>query len=181
MARDHARLLTAVWDDPEWCALDVSAQHAYWLMLSNKNLSWCGVLDYVPGRFRKKAKGLTGPKLNSSVDALVRNGFVVLDEDTSELLLRSFVRHDKVMERRNMGKAVAYAWDSIVSFHIRDVVLQELGRYFQQRPDLAGWAGFEQFQPDAHGRVQAIASAIASGIPSPEPLPEPPAEPSGMW
>lgn len=186
----------AIWDDPDWCRLDVAAQHAYWLLMSSKGLSYCGVLDYVPGRFRGKAKGLTAPKLKAAVATLQRNRFVVLDEDTSEALVRTYVRHDKVMERRNMGKAVAYAYGQVVSPDLQVCVRIELARLHHEHPELAGWAGFEQIEPDAYKAVlalseagieamqsamqSAIASPIASAMPSAMASPIASAVPSGM-
>ena len=48
MARDHARIQTAIWNDPDWRKLDQGAQHLYWMLASSPDLSYCGRLDYIP-------------------------------------------------------------------------------------------------------------------------------------
>jgi hypothetical protein len=58
MARDHARTYVAVWKDPDWRKLTQAAQHTYWMLTSNPAISYCGVLDFVPGRFIELASDL---------------------------------------------------------------------------------------------------------------------------
>ena len=163
MAREHARFFLSAWDDGDWTALDVPAQHAYWTLLTSRHLSWCGVLDYVPGRLKGLARGLTPAKLNAAVRTLEASRFVIVDDETSELLVRSYVRHDNVMVRKNMGMAVAYAWGDIASHPLRAAVLHELARLYDRSPTLPGWHGFERVEPDAHKEVLLLQSAIAMG------------------
>jgi len=163
MARDHARLYLSVWNDPDWRNLTVAAQHAYALLVSHQRLSYCGVLDYFPSRISTLASDLTERKVRAAVSALEVARFVITDESTDELLVRSYVRHDGVMDRLNMGKATAVAVEQVCSAQIRDAVLNELGRLMSEKPTLAGWTGFKEKSPIAFD----IACAMASTIPFP--------------
>lgn len=163
MARDHARLKTSRNNDADWRALTMEAQWVYDSVLTQQKLSYCGVLDYFPGRLADLASGVTEARVRTAVKRLEKARFVVVDEGTAELLIRSFVRHDGVMDRANMGKAMTRALLTITSRKVRDAVLMELARLMETAPKLAGWAGFEELAPAEY----AMASAMASTIPFP--------------
>lgn len=158
MGRDHARMQTAMWDKGEWRKLAWSAQHTYWMLTSHKDLSYCGVIDYLPGRWVDLAGDLTEAKITAAVRRLERGKFVVVDRKTHELLIRSFIRHDKILARRNMGHACARALGLVHSDAIRDAVLQELARLWIEDKSRDGWAGFKDYDPIAFDMACAIAS-----------------------
>lgn len=160
MARDHARVKVSIWDDPDFVRLKVSEQHLYFVLMSNRGLSRCGVLDYIPHRFDGLASDLTAAKFVRSMAGLEGARFVVIDERTQELVLRSYVRHDGVLDRLNMGKAVGTAFESVVSRRIQKVIGAELRRYLADSPTLPGWKGLAETSPTAH----AMASAMESGM-----------------
>lgn len=160
MPRDHARVKTSIWDDPDFLRLKVAEQHVYLAMMSNKALSYCGVLDYIPSRFDHLAADLTPAKFTKAVNGLRENRFVVIDERTQELLLRSYVRHDGVLDRVNMGKAVGSAVEAVVSRRIRDAIGRELRRLLKDRPDLPGWIGLSTTSPMAHAMASGMESSM---------------------
>jgi hypothetical protein len=161
MARTHGRLKVSIWDDPDFIALKRDEQHAYFLLMSNKGLSRCGVIDYIPSRFEGLSADLSEPKFKASVVGLRRAKFVVIDDRTQELLLRSHVRHDGVFDRVNMGKAVGTAYEAVVSRRIRDAIGDELARLMKEAIELPGWAGLAITSPEAHAMASGIESRIA--------------------
>jgi hypothetical protein len=161
MARTHARLWTTVWHDPAFLALDVPAQHTYMTLISQPGLSYAGVLTWLPSRYATLARGNTGTRVQGAVKTLERARFVVVDTKTAELLIRSYVRHDGVLDRPNMGKAVGTAINTIVSPKIRDGVTRELARYMGERPDLPGWIGLKETCPMAYEIASSMESDIA--------------------
>lgn len=161
MSRTHGRLKVAIWDDPDFVSLKRDEQHAYMLIMSNKGLSRCGVVNFVPARFEHLAADLTAAKFKAAVTGLQRARFVVIDERTQELLLRSHVRHDGVFDRANMGKAVGTAYEAVVSRRIRKAIGDELARLMQQSPDLPGWTGLAITSPEAHAMATGIEKRIA--------------------
>lgn len=158
MARDHARIKIHIWDDPDFLALKASEQHAYFTMMSNKGLSRCGVLDNLPSRFVRLASDMTKPRWRTAVDGLAAARFVVIDEATEELLLRSYVRHDGVLDRVNMGKATGTAFEAVVSDALRRSIGDELARLMRHAPDLPGWKGLAETSPNAYRMASAIES-----------------------
>lgn len=149
MARDHARFRLDAWDDPDFNDLTVAEQHAYWMLLSSRGLSRCGVLTFIPGRFQGFSKDLNEAKLTKAVNGLVRARFCVYDKRTLELLVRSYVRHDGVLDRTNMGKAVGTAYEAVASPAIREVIGAELARHYEDQPRLLGWKGLAETSPTA--------------------------------
>lgn len=160
MARDHARILTAIWRDEDFRALPIDAQHTYLTAVSHPGLSYAGVLDYRPGRLAALSLDSTAKKITAAVMKLERKRFVVLDGDTEELLVRTYVRHDGVLNRENMGKALASAVGRVTSLRLRGVLFEELGRIYAEKPKLAGWRGLAADDPEAFERVCALSSTI---------------------
>lgn len=160
MARDHARMKTSRGNDADWRALSMDAQWLYDTLMTEPRLSYCGVLDYFPGRLAERATDATEAKVRAAVKRLEKARFVVVDHGTSELLVRSFVRHDGVLDRPNMGKAMARALMLVTSRKVRDSILMELARLIEEQPKLSGWTGFAEIAPDEYAMAQAMSSTI---------------------
>lgn len=157
MARDHARIQTAIHKDGDWRKLDQGAQHIYWTLTSHPDVSYCGHIDYLPTRWVQLAAGLTEAKIKASVRTLERHRYVVVDRKTHELLIRSFIRHDKILARRNMGHACGRALGQVHSEPIREAVLHELARLWLEDKGRDGWIGFKDYDPVAFDMACAMA------------------------
>jgi hypothetical protein len=160
MAR-HTRVYASIWDDPDFLALKTVEQHAYFLLMSNKGLSRCGVITYIPSRFEHLATDMSAKRFAAAVMGLRGARFVILDERTQELLVRTHVRHDGVLDRVNMGKACGTAFEAVVSNEIRSAIGDELARLMKDEPGLAGWQGLAATSPMAHAMACGIESGIA--------------------
>jgi hypothetical protein len=168
MARDHARIQTARQRDREWRALTVDAQWTYDQVLTSEGISYVGVIDYFPGRLAALANGMTAKRVETAVKALEELRFIVVDRDTAELCARTFVRHDGVLARVNMGKAMGRALAKVVSLPVREAILDELAKCYRDDRKAAGWDGFRELFPDDFDAVTTLASRmplrIASGM-----------------
>lgn len=134
MPRTHIRLLTSIWDDPDWRALTTIQQQTYLAVLSSEDLSWCGVAPLLPQRLVKFASDLTERKVRLAIAALADARFFVVDDTTAEVLVRSYVRHDGIMKQPNVTKAMVGAIGKVHSPHLRAVVISELGRHYREEP-----------------------------------------------
>lgn len=132
MARTHARLLTAIWQDEHFRSLSVPAQHMYFLALSQPGLSLCGVVSFTPRRWALLSRGATPKKVQQAVDELVRERFVVVDSDTEELFVRSFVKHDGVLKQPNLVVAMWKQFHTILSDAIRKAFIEGLPEGFHE-------------------------------------------------
>lgn len=160
MARDHARILVSIWNDDDFRDLDVHGQHLYLLLATHPHLSYCGVMDWWPGRLAALTRGVDEAHVYGAVKTLIDADFVHLDVDTSELLVRSYVRYDGVMDRPNMGKAMMSALGRVTSREVRDLVHRELGRLRRESPMLGGFKGVEEVDQKVYEKVISIACGI---------------------
>lgn len=137
--RSYAQLNIAIWNDEEFRGLSPAAQHLYFLLLSHPTLSYCGVGDWRPARIARMAAGWTAADVQRAGGELVAGLFIVVDEDTEEFLVRTFVKNDPLMRQRNLGVSMARAFSVVASEGIRGVVVHELQRLENAHPKLKGF------------------------------------------
>jgi hypothetical protein len=142
MPRSEARIFTSIWRDPAFLALSGGAQRLYMFLLSQEDLTYCGVIPLRPPRWASKAAGLTLPELECHLKELEGTAypkpnpdpesagtpFVVADEDTGELLVRSLLRRDQAWKQPNLLKQAREAASQIESRRICGALLAELRR-----------------------------------------------------
>ncbi|MFE2047931.1 hypothetical protein ACFXAS_05450 [Streptomyces sp. NPDC059459] len=128
MARGHGRILTSIWEDSDFLDLDEKEQRLYLFLISQPNLNHAGLLDLTLRRWARKARGLTVAELEKRIGRLEEARFVVVDDDTEELLIRSFIRNDGVWRMpKVMGAAVSGALE-ISSRKLQQALLAEMDR-----------------------------------------------------
>jgi len=128
MARGHGRILTSIWEDADFIALEEKEQRLYLFLISQPNLNHAGLLDLTLRRWARKARGLTVAELEKRIGRLEETRFVVVDDDTEELLIRSFIRNDGVWRMpKVMGAAVSGALE-ISSRKLQQALLAEMDR-----------------------------------------------------
>lgn len=167
MARDHARIKVAIWADPEFRALGWQQQYAFFMLLSQPRVSYCGVLEYLPRRYASMAADLTVDEVEKSIGGLQEKRFVLLDEDTEELLIRSYVRHDELLKMANPAKAMAKDYAQILSASHREAILKELQRAYVESPQMKGWDGISDVSPGLFDGITR--AAFLNGSPNPKP------------
>lgn len=153
MARDHGRIYVSIWSDEDFRALPTAAQNMWFTLLSQPRLSYCGVLDYLPTRLARLSRDATIAKVNKAVETLRATDFVAIDDETGELLLRTFVRHDGLLGQPNVTKAMAKDYETVLSDRLRLAIEGELTRAYGEDPEAKGWAALEQSYPELHAKV----------------------------
>lgn len=162
MARNFARIYTRIWHDRDFRALRTDAQHAYFAVLSSPDLSHVGRADYIPQRIAGLTADGNKRRSTAALSELHDARFIIVDEGTAEMCVRSLVRHDGLFDRVNMGKAAARAFRKVLSLEIRDALVDEMARLYRDNEDLTGWQGFAEIEPDAFDLVTKTASRMAS-------------------
>lgn len=143
MARDFARLLCSVWSDSDWIERTGEAQRVYMLLVSQPDLTYAGVLPLRPRRWAQLAKDSSLAKMRRALAELEAHGFLVADTSTEEMAVRTFIRHDNVLKVPNVARAMVKAYRQILSPHLQDVVLGEIARMYENRPngeEAKGWS-----------------------------------------
>jgi len=162
MARDHGRIYVAIWSDPDFKLLDRDGQRMYMLLCTQARLTYCGALDYLPGRLATLARDEDEHTVETAIKALEADRFVIVDRTTHEVLIRTFVRHDGLLGSPNMTKAMLKDRAALLSDDLRTAVDSELSRAFREDPKAKGWTGFKQAAPDLFKQVSAKGSVKGS-------------------
>lgn len=138
MARDYGRFKITIWQNEDFLNLSFGAQRLYFYLASQSKLDMAGVTPWRPRMVMRSASDLTEATVAEHLAELERAVFVLLDEDTDELLVRSFIRNDEVLRSPNLAKAMVKAWRGIDSETLRAVVAHEVGRLRDEDPSLKG-------------------------------------------
>jgi hypothetical protein len=140
MARDYARVRVDMWIlDGDVRELSPAAQHLYFVLLTSPSLSYCGVADWRPGRLAALAKGWTADDVRRAATELSAHRYIVIDEETEEVLVRTFIRHDGLMKEARMAVSMVKAFATVASNTIRGVIVHELRRLRATDPEAKGW------------------------------------------
>lgn len=124
MARRYARVASSIWDDPDFRALPGSAQFLYLKLISQRDISMCGVLSLSTHRWAGCTSDGSSKAVEKALSALHEARFVVVDWDTGEALIRTFMRHNDVWASANTAKAGARAFGAVHSLIIREAVTE---------------------------------------------------------
>jgi hypothetical protein len=128
MARSEARIFTSIWKDKDFLRLPQTAQWLYLFLVSQPDLTHCGVIPLRVRRWARNIDGLTHDQIHRDLDVLSRARFVVIDQDTEELLIRTLMRRDKVLRQPFLFVPAAEAIDNVESLPIQAALLEELQR-----------------------------------------------------
>ena len=170
MARDHARIRLDIWADEDFTNLPSTSQWLYKRLLTHGALAYCGVVEWRPKRLAQSASDLTETDVEMFAVALEDGNFLIIDRDSEECLIRSFVKHDGLLDKWNLAAAVARTFTAVASKPLRGVIVHELKRLRDDHPDYRGWT-----RPDVQKvlRRVAIAPADARAMTLPNPTVHP--------
>ena len=183
MARDRANVFTNIWADSDWRALSESAQRLYLLLLTHPTLTYAGVADWRTNRLSMMSADGSVEKLEAAAAELEDRKFIVVDEGTEEVLIRSFVKHDGLLKSPNLAAALAREYANVYSPRLREVVAFEVQKLHRREPDLKGWDRLGTLLSEPARNVfdegSSDPSPNPSGNPSLNPSPNPSVNPSG--
>jgi hypothetical protein len=155
--RAFARVTTDFHDEPSIRNLTPDQQWAYDVVYKRPDLSRCGVVAYTPRRWAKFAKGMTETKLRRLYDQLANTRHIVLDDDTEELLIRTYVRHDGLLTQPNVVAAMVSDYRLISSSVIKTAFLIEMRRIWDldlEQNARGGWLlAMGHYPPAVDGQV----------------------------
>lgn len=137
--KDHARINLDIWGDDDWLDLTPPAQHLYFVLWTSPQLSYCGTGEWHPGRIASKAKGWTADAVMAAGAVLSRELFLIVDTETNEFVLRSWMKHDGLWKIPNMAVSMANARADLASRTLRGVIVHEASKLRQKFPDLSSW------------------------------------------
>lgn len=139
MAKEYGQLRHDIWSDDDWLNLTVPAQHLYMTLLSDPTLNYCGVADWRPGKLAQRAAENRAADTILAAAELSYAYFVVIDEETEEVLIRSYLRHDPILKNPRLAVTMAKEYGVIGSRKIRAALVHELSRLRRENPDWPAW------------------------------------------
>lgn len=185
MARDHGRIMASIWDDRDFVALSVGAQRLYLFLVSQPDLAHTGVLALRWTRWTRAQAGMTVAQLRADMTELATARFVVVDEDTEEVLIRTLIRNDGIYKQPNIMRRVERTSVEIASPRLRHALADELERLpldeLSDKPTKAGWRPAREVVAEV---VKTLLETLRVTLPErdtetlpPEPIEEPFPEP----
>jgi hypothetical protein len=125
MARSHGIVKCSVWDvGSEFRSLPRDAQWAYVMLISQPQINNCGVLPFVPEKWARLCAGGTIDALEETLTELHDRAFIIIDDETGELLVRTFVKHDRIWKQPNLVTRARKEFLEIESETIRSYLAQ---------------------------------------------------------
>lgn len=166
--RTHAAIRHSIWDDQDFIALSPGAQLVYLFLLSQADLAWSGVLPLTVTRWADMLPRLGEERIKAALAELAEARFIVLDERTQELAIRTFVRNDGLWRQpRLLGCSIREA-RRVRSATIRRAYGIELVRLLQD-PDTAEEAARKFSDANAAAAYELAGEAAPTKLPPPEP------------
>lgn len=145
MARKHAQIRVDIWGIGEFRGLGVDAQLLYIRILTDPKLSFVGKLDWRPGKIQQSASDWDAERFWGAAEELAQKHYVVVDAESEEVIIRSFVRNDHVLKQPKVAIAATNDYLDIGSDTLRSALVWELRRMQLDFPELACW-GDERMQ-----------------------------------
>ncbi|MCP2248162.1 hypothetical protein [Lentzea aerocolonigenes] len=128
MARDHARFYLSMWDDQDFITLSALAKIMYVQLCMQRKLAYSGELTVSVKRWAKAHPDQSTDSIRAALAELDAARFIVVDHDTDELLIRSFIRSDKLYKQPNVLRAALRSAFEIESPLLRRALAAELRR-----------------------------------------------------
>lgn len=137
--RQYALIHRAILDDPSWRCLTRSQQNLYLLLLLKLSTNLCGIVDWRPKKLAVNASDMTVETIEADAVVLEKKLYIVRDEDTDEVLIRSFLRNDTPLKSSKTAIAVRSSYTDTASSKLRGVIVFELQRLYKEQRDWQGW------------------------------------------
>ncbi|ANZ36454.1 hypothetical protein BBK82_10640 [Lentzea guizhouensis] len=117
-----------MWDDDDFIGLSALAKLVYVQLCMQRKLEYSGELTVSVKRWSKAHPDQEPDTIRAALAELDAARFVVVDQDTDELLIRSFIRNDQLYKQPNVLRAALRSAFEITSPLLRRALAAELRR-----------------------------------------------------
>jgi len=161
MARSHGRTATSIWSDTDFLALEEGPQRLYLFLLSQPDLSHAGLLPMRIKKWAAKTPSLSPGAIRDRLNTLDAYRFIVIDEDTEEVLIRTMVRNDGVYKQPKVMVRMREDAMQIESPRLRASFKVELERLPMDELS-SNPSGQHHDGPSTREQVQAVVDTLRS-------------------
>jgi hypothetical protein len=124
MPRSHGIIHVAVWEvGSDFRAFTLDTQWAYEMLISQPAINNLGLLPYTPEKWWRFASDLTVDRLTAALETLEDARMTVTDPSTGELLVRTFIKHDRIWKHSKLVTNARKLIREVESGRIRDYLL----------------------------------------------------------
>jgi len=128
MARNYAQIKVSIWSDADFRSLTPQAQHLYFVILTSATTNVAGVADWRPKRIASLAGGWSEREVRRAAQELADANHIVIDDDTEEVAVRTFIRHDGILRSFTSARGMVTCWHRIYSTKIKATIAHECRR-----------------------------------------------------
>jgi len=104
--------------------LSPMAQWAYTMLLSQPQITNLGLLAFTPEKWVRLANGLTAPHMEAAIGELEEHRYLLIDRETGDLLVRTFIKHDRVFAQPALTTNARSLIRSVESDTIRNYLIE---------------------------------------------------------
>ena len=124
MTRIYGKLKKCAWVDPDWRKLSIDAQWLYMHLLSQPTTNSAGVFPVQITKWAKAASDSSVERMTNAARELDSAGLIIVDHDTEEGALRSFIADDEA--GTNIFQGALKQARLVQSAVLRQVLLEEI-------------------------------------------------------
>lgn len=136
MARNYSQIMCAIWDEDDFLELSEAAQRAYFLLVTQKDISAAGVLHMWIPRWVAMSRTATEESLKAALHELKVARYIVPDWITGELLVRTFVKWDGGYKNSKRKPLIIREALGVRSTEIKQVLRSEFEKIGLDAPGL---------------------------------------------
>ena len=125
---EYGKVFKRAWGDRDFKTLTATEQLLYVKLISQSDISLAGVLTLAPVRWATQTAGMDVEAVNRDLAGLARRNYVLIDAETQEVLVRSYIRNDLGWKSPRTMIGIANAIGRILSPRLRVAIARELGR-----------------------------------------------------
>lgn len=125
---EYAKIWKRVWKDPDFVQLPAATQTLYFLLISSEARSNAGVLPLTIRRWAKCSGDATPDSIRTALSQLASHNFTVVDWDTEEVLIRTFIRNDEGWKIHTVLKGILRSVEAVESPVLKQALKDELLR-----------------------------------------------------
>lgn len=125
---EYGKVFKRAWGDRDFKTLTATEQLLYVKLISQSDISLAGVLTLAPVRWATQTAGMDVEDVSRDLAGLARRNYVLIDAETQEVLVRSYVRNDLGWKSPRTMIGIANAIGRILSPRLRVAIARELGR-----------------------------------------------------
>jgi hypothetical protein len=128
---DYGKLYSHIWQDAEFAGtegLDARVQLVFLLLLSFPTRNNAGVLPLTIKRWARASRDGTVGNVTAALRVLEAGRFIVIDWETEEVLIRTFIRNDELYKKPNVMKNALKDVECVESALLKQALADELHR-----------------------------------------------------